>query len=169
MRFTPHFHRTLAAWEKSAAGPVELLHAIQRERLFRLAERARRHVRYYRDLPPPRSARDPAEAIARTLAAWPPLEKASYRDAAKFIARDLPGGRMIRGEGTSAPRTQTALRLVTPSAGEESRFWRQRPASRQPGDPSLNFAAWGVVNFRTNSRLYARQSWGGQTSFPSST
>jgi Xaa-Pro aminopeptidase len=87
MRFTPHFHRTLAAWEKSSAGPATALHAIQKERLFRLAERARRHVPYYRDLPPPCDARDPGEAIARTLEAWPKLEKATYRDRCdEFIA-----------------------------------------------------------------------------------
>jgi phenylacetate-coenzyme A ligase PaaK-like adenylate-forming protein len=116
MRFTPHFHRILAEWEKTVVGPVEVLHAIQRERLFRLAERARRHVPYDRDLPPPRDADDPREAIARTFAAWPTLEKATYRDRSDdFIARDIPRHRLIRGKTSGT--TGTALPLwYTPNA-----------------------------------------------------
>jgi hypothetical protein len=68
-RFTPHFHRTLAAWERSIDGPLEELQRIQRQRLFHLVNHARANVPYYRDLPPPVDARDAAEAVERTLAA----------------------------------------------------------------------------------------------------
>jgi phenylacetate-CoA ligase len=169
MRFTPHFHRTLAAWEKSAAGPAELLHAIQRERLFRLAERARRHVPYYRDLPPPCDARDPAEAIARTLAAWPPLEKASYRDRCEeFIARDLPRGRLIRGKTSGTTGMALPLWYTPEALAEEfASFWRQRRRfGVQPGDPSLTFAGQLVVPFRSTRPPFWRVNrWGRQTLF----
>ena len=110
LRFTPHFHRTLAAWELSGAATPAALHAIQRDRLFRLVEHARRHVPYYCYLPPPCERSDPQEAIARSLAAWPTLEKQTYRDRSEeFIARDLPRKRLIRGKTSGT--TGTALPL----------------------------------------------------------
>ena len=169
MRFTPHFHRTIAAWEKSVSGPVELLHEIQRERLFHLAERARRHVPYYRDLPPPCDARDPAEAIKRTLAGWPPLEKATYRDRwDDFIARDLPRHRLIRGKTSGT--TGTALPLwYTPNALAEefASFWRQRRSfGVQHSDPSLTFTGQLIVPFQAMSPPFWRVNhWQGQTLF----
>jgi phenylacetate-CoA ligase len=169
MRFTPHFHRTLAAWEKSAAAPLEALHAIQRERLFRLAERARRHVPYYRDLPPPCDARDPGEAIARTLAAWPPLEKATYRDRCdEFIARDLPRESLIRGKTSGTTGTALPLWYTPEALAEEfASFWRQRRGfGVQVSDPNLTFAGQLVVPFQTTRPPFWRVNhWGGQTLF----
>ena len=169
MRFTPHFHRTLAAWEKSAAAPLEALHAIQRERLFRLAERARRHVPYYRDLPPPCDARDPGEAIARTLAAWPPLEKATYRNRCdEFIARDLPRESLIRGKTSGTTGTALPLWYTPEALAEEfASFWRQRRGfGVQISDPNLTFAGQLVVPFQTTRPPFWRVNhWGGQTLF----
>ncbi len=85
---------------------------------FRLVEHARRHVPYYRDLPPPCDAGDPREAIARTLAAWPPLEKATYRDRCEeFIARDLPRERLIRGKTSGTTGTALPLWYTRRGAG----------------------------------------------------
>jgi phenylacetate-CoA ligase len=169
MRFTPHFHATLAAWEKSVAGPLEALHAIQRDRLFRLAERARRHVPYYSDLPPPCDDRDPRQAVARTLAAWPPLEKSTYRDRCEdFISRDLNRDRLIRGKTSGT--TGTALPLwYTPEAPAEefASIWRQRRSfGVQPSDPNLTFSGQLVVPFRTTRPPFWRVNrWAGQTLF----
>jgi phenylacetate-CoA ligase len=169
MRFTPHFHRTLAAWEESAAGPADALRAIQKQRLFRLAERARRHVPYYRELPPPSDARDPREAIARTLAAWPTLEKSTYRDRCdEFIARDLPRRRLIRGKTSGTTGTALPLWYTPEALAEEfASFWRQRRRfGVQLGDPSLTFAGQLVVPFGvTRPPFWRVNHWGGQTLF----
>ena len=169
MRFTPHFHRTLVTWEKSVVGPVEVLHAIQRERLFRLAERARRHVPYYRDLPPPVDASDAGEAIVRTLAAWPPLEKATYRDRSDdFIARDLPRHRLIRGKTSGTTGTALPLWYTPHALAEEfASFWRQRRSfGVQLSDPNLTFSGQLVVPFRSTRPPFWRVNhWAGQTLF----
>jgi len=169
MRFTPHFHHTLAAWEKSGAGPLEVLHAIQRERLFRLAERARRHVPYYRDLPPSCDAADPREAIARTLAEWPVLEKATYRDRCEdFIARDLKLERLIRGKTSGTTGTALPLWYTPEALAEEfASFWRQRRSfGVQLADPNLTFSGQLVVPFRTTRPPFWRVNhWAGQTLF----
>jgi phenylacetate-CoA ligase len=168
-RFTPHFRRTLAAWEESVAGPIGELHAIQRERLFRLAERAQRHVPFYRDLPPPCQAEDPAEAIARTLAAWPKLEKATYRDRCdEFISRDLPKDRLIRGKTSGTTGTALPLWYTPESLAEEfASFWRQRRSfGVQISDPNLTFAGQLVVPFRvTRPPFWRVNHWTGQTLF----
>jgi phenylacetate-CoA ligase len=169
LRFTPHFHRTLAAWEKSGAGPLAALHALQRERLFRLAERARRHVPHYRDLPPACDARDPREAVARTLAAWPVLEKASYRDHCEdFIARDLPRERLIRGKTSGTTGTALPLWYTREALAEEfASFWRQRRSfGVQLSDPNLTFSGQLVVPFRnTRPPFWRVNHWAGQTLF----
>ncbi len=43
-RFNAHFHETLASLERSIHAPLEELYEIQRTRLDRLVNRARRHV-----------------------------------------------------------------------------------------------------------------------------
>jgi phenylacetate-CoA ligase len=147
-RFTPYFHRTLAAWEESGREPLERLHALQRERLDRLVRRAREHTAFWRELPPPSDARDPAEAIARTLASIPPLEKATYRERAEeLVARDVPPARLRRGKTSGT--TGTALPLwYTPEAlaEEYATAWRLRHACGVAlGDPHLSFGGQLVV------------------------
>lgn len=168
-RFSPHFHRCLAAWEASGRLPREGLLAIQRARLVRLVERARAHTAFWRDLPPPSNARDPEEAIARTLAAIPPLDKATYRDRAPdLLARDVPAARLRRGRTSGT--TGSALPLwYTPEtlAEEYATVWRMRRASGvQLGDPHLSFGGQIVVPLRqTHPPFWRRNWWGRQTLF----
>jgi phenylacetate-CoA ligase len=169
MRFTPHFDETLAAWEKSVSGPLDALHTIQRDRLFQLAERARRHVPFYRDLPPPVGARDPQEAIARTLSAWPALEKSTYRDRCEdFIARDLRREHLIRGKTSGTTGMPLPLWYSPKAPAEEfASIWRQRRSfGVQTSDPNLTFTGQLVVPFRTTTPPFWRVNhWAGQTLF----
>ncbi len=169
LRFTPHFHRTLAAWELSGAATPAALHAIQRDRLFRLVEHARRHVPYYCYLPPPCERSDPQEAIARSLAAWPTLEKQTYRDRSEeFIARDLPRKRLIRGKTSGTTGTALPLWYTREALAEEfASFWRQRRSfGVQLSDPNLTFSGQLVVPFRAVHPPFWRVNhWAGQTLF----
>jgi len=169
LRFTPHFHRTLAEWEKSGAGPLSGLHAIQRDRLFRLADHARRHVPFYRGLPPVRDARDPQEAVARTLAGWPTLEKQTYRDRCEeFIATDRPRSQLIRGKTSGTTGTALPLWYTREALAEEfASFWRQRRSfGVQLSDPNLTFSGQLVVPFRIAHPPFWRVNrWAGQTLF----
>ena len=90
-RYTPHFHRTIEAWERSLSASLDELHEIQWLRLKRLVQHARKNVPYCRDLPAPSEVREPAEAIRNTLAGIPPLEKSTYRERTDdLIARNIP-------------------------------------------------------------------------------
>ena len=167
-RFSDHFRRTLATWEESIHWPLERLHGLQRERLHRLVARARRHVPYYRDLPPPSDAKDPGQAIRETLDSIPILEKRAYRDQPRaFLARDVSPHRLYRGRTSGT--TGTALPLwYTPEtlAEEHATFWRQRRGCgvNDPADPNITFNGNIVVPFpqdrapfwRTNA--YNRQT-----------
>jgi hypothetical protein len=106
-RFNRHFQKTLNEWESTVDGPLENLHEIQRRRLDRLVERAREHVPYYRDLPPPSDHRDPVEAMERTLAAIPPPKKSH-----ELIARPTPSS--IRAGSQTCP---ASARCPTPTRG----------------------------------------------------
>jgi len=168
-RFTPYFHRTLAEWERTVHGPLERLHALQRERLDALVRRARAHVPHYRDLPPPSEARDPLEAISRTLAAIPPLEKAAYRAAPEsLLARDVPPKRLRRGKTSGT--TGSALPLwYTPEALAEEyvTVWRLRRACGiRLGESHLTFGGQIVVPFaRTRPPFWRTNHHGRQTLF----
>lgn len=168
-RFGPHFARCLAEWERSGGSSAAALHAIQRARLDRLVERARRHTAFYRELPPPSDARDPEEAIARTLAAIPPLEKRSYRDRAEdFVADDIPKERLRKGKTSGT--TGTALPLwYTPEAlaEEYATVWRlRRSAGVSLGDAHLTFGGQVVVPLSQERPPFWRTNyWGRQTLF----
>ncbi len=168
-RYTPHFHRTLAAWERTVGGPEAALRALQRERLDRLVRRAREHTEFWRELPPPCEARDPEEAIARTLAAIPPLEKRAYRARPEaFLARDVPPGRLRKGKTSGT--TGTALPLwYTPEtlAEEYATVWRMRRAAGVGlADPHLTFGGQIVVPLRQERPPFWRtNAWGRQTLF----
>ncbi len=141
-RFTPYFRDTLAEWEDSRQGPSEALREIQRTRLHRLVERCRRHVPQHRNLPPTSEARDPREAISRTLKGIPPLDKADYAARPRdFVARDIPRRRLRSGQTSGT--TGTALPLwYTPEtlAEEYATVWRLRRACGvELDDPHLSF------------------------------
>ncbi len=168
-RFTPHFHRTLAAWEESVAGPGERLLAIQWERLRRMVERARRETDHYRELPPPSDARDPREALARTLASIPVLEKAAYRERPEaFLCRDVPRSRRIRGKTSGTTGSALPLWYTPEALAEEwASFWRQR---RSFGvglrEPNLTFNGQIIVPFaQTGPPFWRRNRYAGQTLF----
>ena len=168
-RFGPHFQRRLAEWERTGRGPVELLHEIQRERLDRLVRRAREHTENYRDLPPPAEGRDPVEAMTRTLASIPPLEKAGYRERPEaFLARDVPAERLRKGKTSGT--TGTALPLwYTPEAlaEEYATVWRLRRACGVDlYAPHLTFGGQIVVPVAQSRPPFWRHNhWGRQILF----
>lgn len=169
-RFTPRFQRTLTRWERTISASLDELHSLQQGRLDRLVQRAREHVPYYRDLPPPAASRDPQEAIAKTLSAIPPLEKRAYRDQpGAFLARDVPGHRLLRGRTSGT--TGTALPLwYTPDtlAEEYATVWRLRRACgvTDPAAPNLTFNGNTIVPFQqTRAPFWRTNAYSGQTLF----
>lgn len=163
-RFTPHFHAKLAEWERLAGASVDVLHAIQRERLDRLVQRARAHTRYWKDLPPPSDARDPEEAIRATLAGIPLLDKATYRARARdLIVSDVPWHRLRTG--TTSGTTGTALPLWftnDTSAEEYATVWRLRRAcGAKLDDAHLTFGGQTIVPLGQEAPPFWRTNWWG--------
>jgi len=149
-RFNDHFHRTLSEWERSVEWPHERLHELQRERLGQLVTRARQHVPYYRDLPPPSEKRDAMEAMNETLDAIPPLEKRAYRDQPDaFVSRLVPRTRLLAGQTSGTTGTALPLWYSPETLAEEyATVWRMR---RRLGvdirDPQLSFNGQIIVPF----------------------
>jgi len=168
-RFTPHFHATLASLERSAHASLGELIARQRERLDGLVRRARAHVPYYRDLPPPAEHREPEEAIRRTLAAIPPLEKRTYRDQPRaFLARDVARHRLRRGRTSGTTGTALPLWYTPETLGEEyATVWRLRRSSGvDVRSPHLSFIGQTIVPVRQAEPPFWRtNAWSGQTLF----
>jgi phenylacetate-CoA ligase len=168
-RFTRHFHETLAEWEKSVDGPVDRLHEIQRRRLDHLVRRAREHVPYFHELPMPSDAKDPAEAMVRTLAEIPTLEKSVYRDRAEeFVARDIPRRALISGKTSGTTGSALPLWYTSDTLAEEfASFWRgRRRAGARIRDANLTFNGQIVVPFReTRPPFWRTNHWGHQTLF----
>jgi phenylacetate-CoA ligase len=168
-RFSEDFHRTLAAWELSVEGPLLHLRAEQRERLDRIVRHAREHVPYYRDLQPPSQKYEPEDAIAATLGAIKPLDKAVYRERwREFLAENVPAHRRVRI--STSGTTGTALRLfATPERIAESfaAVWRQRRAfGANVEDPNITFNGRMIVPFRQRRPpFWRRNAWAGQTLF----
>jgi len=168
-RFSPRFRARLAELERTADAPLAELQALQRRELDRLVARARAQVPFYRDLPPPADHPDPAEAIRRTLAGIPPLEKSSYRDRAReFLADDVPPSRLRRARtsgttGTALPLWHTANDL----ADEYAVVWRlRRRCGVDLGDPHLSFNGQSIVPFsQTQPPFWRRNAWAGQILF----
>jgi phenylacetate-CoA ligase len=168
-RFTPFFHAVLAERERTAEGPLSLLHSIQRQRLDARVRHARERVPFFKDLPPPSNAQDDEEAIERTLRGIPPLDKRTYRDHVEsFLARDIRHDRLLRGEtsgttGTALPLWYTAETL----AEEYATVWRMRRAAGvRLEDPHLTFGAQIVVPFRQKRPPFWRTNYyGHQTLF----
>ena len=161
-RFSQHFDATVRRWEETASWPLERLLELQRERLDGLIHRSRRFVPYYRDLEPPSDAQDPHEAIRRTLAAIPPLDKFAYRDQPEaFIARDIPRHLLLRGRTSGT--TGTALPLwCTPEtlAEEYASVWRLRRSCHvtDPATPNLTFNGNIIVPFGQTAPPFWRRS-----------
>jgi len=168
-RFSEEFDRTLAAWERSARGPLLHLRAEQRERLDHIVRHAREHVPYYRDLAQPSQKYDPDEAIAATLATIKPLDKAVYRERWQdFLATSVPAHRRVRI--STSGTTGTALRLfATPERVAESfaAVWRQRRSfGAKVDDPNITFNGRMIVPFRQRRPpFWRRNAWAGQTLF----
>jgi phenylacetate-CoA ligase len=168
-RYTRHFYRTLSDFEKSVVGPLEALHELQRQRLHRLVEHARKNVPHYRDLPPPSGARDPREALQRTLASIPPLDKTGYAERPEaFLAGNVPRRRLIRDAtsgttGTALPLWQTPERI----AEKYATVWRQlRSFGIDQRDPHITFSG-NVIAPRSQRRppFWRRNAYGRQTLF----
>jgi phenylacetate-CoA ligase len=161
-RFTQHFDDKIAEWEATVGWPLERLRELQRARLDLLVKRARQHVPYYRDLPEPSKAKDPARAILETLASIPPLEKAEYGDEPQsFIARDIPRRRLIRGQTSGTTGTSLPLWSVSETLVEEfATVWRMRRSFgvTSPIDPSLTFNGNIIVPFHQSSPPFWRSS-----------
>jgi phenylacetate-CoA ligase len=169
IRFTPHFHRRLAEWERSLHLPAAALREIQRGRLAHLLRHARANVPYYADCPPPAEMPDAETAIARTLAAIPPLEKATYRDrTGDFLARNIARRRLIPGKTSGT--TGTALKLWwTPEALAEefASFWRaRRDCGVQLEDPQITVNGQVIVPYgQTSPPFWRTNRWNRQTLF----
>jgi len=165
-RYSRHFHRTLAAWQKSVDAPIEELHRIQWERLRTLVERARLHVPHYRDIAPPSEHRDPRIAIEETLAGIPSLDKHVYRASPQdFVARDIPPNRIHRVYTSGTTGTALLVNHTPEALAEEfAAVWRMRTARGvKLMDPNLTFNGNLIVPYsqadapfwRTNA--YGRQ------------
>ena len=164
-RFTPHFHRRLAEWEKTGSSPAAALHEIQWRRLRHVVERARAHVPHYRDLAPPVESGDPERAIADTLARLPVLEKAAYRKYPEsFIARDLRPSRLVQGRTSGTTGTALPLWHTRDSIAEEyASVWRHRRSfGAQVGDANLTFNGQIVVPFEQREAPFWRTNWWGR-------
>ncbi|NQZ97111.1 MAG: phenylacetate--CoA ligase family protein [Myxococcales bacterium] len=169
-RFNAHFHKTLANWEKSVHDPIEKLHELQRQRLDRLLDRARRFVPYYRDLPPSSDARDPVVALEETLASIPPLEKRFYRDQPEaFFARDIQRSRLHRGRTSGTTGTALPLWYLPETLAEEyATVWRLRRSCgvENPAASNLTFTGNITVPFgQTKPPFWRYNAFSGQHLF----
>lgn len=168
-RFTRSFFETLLAWERSVGGPVERLHALQRDRLRHLVTHAREQVPFYAGIPPFVEAADPAEAIRETLAGIPPVDKATYRERqADLLARDASPAQMIRATTSGTTGTALPIWLTLERVAEGyAAVWRQRRAFGVGiDDPQMTFAGQTIVPLRQRRPPFWRQNWyGRQTLF----
>ena len=168
-RFGGRFRDALAELDRSVDASLEQLIEIQRRRLDQLVRRAREYVPYYRDLDLPAEHRDPAEAIRRTLAAIPPLDKRSYRDEPRsFLSRAVPLHRMRRSRTSGT--TGTALPLwYTPStlAEEYATVWRlRRRCGVELSDPYATFTGQTIVPVgQSEPPFWRTNAWSSQTLF----
>lgn len=160
--FTPYFHQTVEAWEERIDDPVERQRERQWAMLAELVERARRHVPYYRFLPPLVEAGDPAASIEKTLAGIPPLEKAVYRARSRdFVTRDVPARRLYQRStsgttGTALPVWHSSERIAEGLAA----VWRQRRSfGVRIDDPVINFTGQVIVPLRQSKPPFWRRDY----------
>jgi phenylacetate-CoA ligase len=161
-RFNPHFRRKLAEWEQTAHWPLERIVGLQRERLDVLVGRARQHVPHYRDLPEPSTSQDAGSAIAETLAAIRPLEKAEYGlEPTSFLDQSLPRRQLIQGQTSGTTGTCLPLWCTPETLAEEyATVWRMRRSCgvEDPSVPNLTFNGNIVVPFKQTRPPYWRRS-----------
>jgi phenylacetate-CoA ligase len=168
-RFSPQFYDTLERWEKTVHGPLESLHQIQRQRLDALVRRVREQVPFYRDLPPPSDHPDDREALERTLASIPTLDKETFREHQDDLrTRDIAPRGLIRSYTSGT--TGTALAIYhTPERVAESfaAVWRQRRSCGvQIEDPYMTFGGQVVVPIGQRRPPFWRyNAYGHQTLF----
>ncbi len=158
-RFDRHFHRTLAAWERTGRECDDELRSIQAIRLSDLIDYARVHVPHYCSIPPLVRLREPRDAIASTLAAIPPLEKSVYRDGPLQLLSDaIPRRRWKRG--VTSGTTGTALQLWYSEGAiseEYATVWRMRRRyGVNPRDHHLAFGGRMIVPFHTRKPPFWR-------------
>jgi len=169
LRFTRHFHETLAAWERSLHAPLAELHAIQWRRLAELIAHARAHVPYYRGLAPPAERGEPRQAIERTLAGIAPLERATYRERSEeFLARNLPRRKLLRGKTSGTTGSALPLYWTREALAEEfASFWRgRRSAGVALSDASLTFNGQTIVPVaQAEPPFWRHNAWNRQTLF----
>jgi phenylacetate-CoA ligase len=147
-----------------------MLHEIQRRRLDRLIECARHHVPYYRDLQPPAKDEDPLEAMRKTLATIPTLEKRAYRDQPEaFLARNVARRRLYRGRTSGTTGTALPLWYAPETLAEDyATLWRlrNRCGVKGPLEPNLTFNGQIIVPFSQGRPPFWRNNaYGRQTLF----
>lgn len=169
MRFGPHFHETLKAWERSAKADPDTLFELQRARLVDLVGRARQYSEHYRSLPPPAVFDDPRRAIQETLASIPVLEKATYRETPEhFLCTDIPPRERIPGKTSGTTGSALPLWYTNDAVAEEfACIWRHRRSfGVERGDPNLTFNGQIIVPFSTDRAPFWRVNhYGEQTLF----
>ena len=93
-RFTPHFHRTLAELGEERRGAARgAARDPARAAASGSCERARRHVPYYRDLPPPCDARRPARGDRAHARAHPAAREGDLPRPLRGLHRARPAAR----------------------------------------------------------------------------
>jgi phenylacetate-CoA ligase len=166
-RYTPYFHRTLEAWERSFHAPLTELHEIQWSRFQHLIHHARKNVPYYRDLPAPLKAQTAEESIRRTLAGIPTLEKSTYRERTEdFVARNIPRRSLIPGKTSGTTGMALKLWLTQEAIAEEfAAFWRgARSLGASLDDPRLTFNGQPIVPVEQKQPPFWRTNhWNRQT------
>lgn len=170
-RFTPEFFDTLARWERTAGAPASALRSLQSDALRELVQRARGSSAYWRALPPPSDGANPEEAIARTLAAIPPLEKSTLRDRSdELVLQDVPPAERVRLKtsgttGSALVIWQTRRRIAESYAV----VWRQRRgAGVALEDPHFTFGGQPIVPLnRTRPPFWRRNAAARQILFSS--
>jgi len=170
-RFNKHFFTTLLELERSVTGPLEVLHGVQRRKLFAWIDRARHHVPFYRDLPPTSEKRDALAAIEETLASIPPLEKESYSaNPRAFLSDDVPGHRLHRSRTSGTTGTALPLWHTQDTLAEEyATIWRMyRSYGVQLRDPKMTFGGNIIAPFsQERPPFWHTNHYEGQTLFSS--
>ncbi len=167
-RYTPHFHTRLAELESSGRAPLGELHEIQRQRLNARIEWARRCVPEYRDLAAPSQRKDPAEAIAETLASIPPFEKSAYAaQPERFIGTDRSRSKLVKINTSGTTGTALEFWHTREALAEEyATVWRlYRRFGIDLEDSRVTFGGNIVVPFETHSPPFWRTNHFGHQTF----
>jgi len=167
-RYSHHFYKTLASYERSVNLPIEELYRIQRQQLDQVVDRARRGTVAYRDLAPPSDHADHYEAMRRTLDAIDPLGKESYHDAVNDYVCKAGDRALIRvytsgTTGSALPVWHTTKRIAENFAV----VWRQRRTfGVDIKDSLITVGGQSIVPLKQTKAPYWRKNYySGQTLF----